>query len=137
MPVILLLVSASLALPTPQSATAMINPALVPLFGIEANIYSTTQPGSCVGFNNINIPCTCPPPRDEFIDRLQQFVSAGTAFGIPIAFPTDDSIQSQLDRIDACIDTLQSFDNTTPGEGCPIAAAPNFSATQASLLQLL
>jgi hypothetical protein len=133
----LALAATALALPQPQSATIMINPALVPPFGIEAGIPSGTQQGSCQGANNVNIPCECPPAWDEFIERLEQFVSAGNAFGIPVTFPTDASIESQLSRIDACIDTLQSVDDAALGEGCPIAAAPNFSAIQASLLQQL
>ena len=136
--VILALGATALALPAPQSVVVTIdsiNSALIPPFGLEAGILSTTQPGSCLGANNINIPCQCPPPLDEFTERLEQFVSAGNAFGIPVTFPIDNSIQSQLDRIDACIDTLQSFDDTTLGEGCPIAAALNFSAIQAELLQ--
>jgi hypothetical protein len=49
----------------------MIDPALIPLFGIKANIDSTTQLGSYMGFNNINIPYTYLLPRDKFIDLLQ------------------------------------------------------------------
>ena len=134
---ILALVATALALPEPQSSTIIIDSALVPSFGVEAGIPSTTQQGSCQGANSVNIPCQCPPVWDEFIERLQQFVSAGNAFGIAVTFPIDTSIQSQLARINACIDTLQSIDNAALGEGCPIAAAPNFSAIQASLLQQL
>jgi hypothetical protein len=134
---ILALAATALALPKPQSNTVIIDSSLVPSFGIDAGILSTTQVGSCEGANNINIPCQCPPARDEFIERLEQFVSAGSTFGISIAFPKDNSIKSQLARIDASIDTLQNIDNTALGEGCPKAAAPNFSAVQAILLQQL
>lgn len=132
---VLALAATAIALPTPPQATVVIDLALIPSFGIEAGIPSTTQPGSCQGAGNVNIPCQCPPAWDEFIERLAQFVSVGNAFGVPVTFPTDDSIQSQLDRIDACIDALQNVDGTALGEGCPIAAAPNFSAIRANLLQ--
>jgi hypothetical protein len=134
---ILALAATALALPEPQLTAQVIDSTLVPFFGIEAGVPSATQPGSCQGANNVNIPCSCPPAWDQFVERLQQFVSAGNVFGIPIIFPTDNSIQSQLSRIDACIDTLQNMDDSALGEGCPIAAAPSFSAIQASLLQQL
>jgi hypothetical protein len=41
-----------------------------PFFGIEAGVPSSTQPGSCQSANNANIPCSCPPPWDEFVERL-------------------------------------------------------------------
>ena len=132
---ILALAVTSLALPAPQLTT--LESALVPYFGIEAGVPSTTQLGSCQGANNINIPCQCPPAWDDFIQRLEQFASAGNAFGIPVSFPVDDSIQSQLDRINACIATLQNIDDVALGEGCPMAAAPNFKDIQTSLLQQL
>ena len=43
---IVALVATSLAIFTLQSATTIIDPALVPPFGIEAGIPSLTQPGS-------------------------------------------------------------------------------------------
>jgi len=118
------------------SSTGTIDPSLVPAFGIQAGVPSASQPGSCQGANDINIPCQCPPSTDAFIQRLQQFAAAGNAFGIPITFSTDVSdmsVQTQLNRINACINTLQNFDDTTKGAGCPAASAPNFSAVQASL----
>jgi hypothetical protein len=139
-PVIFALAASAFALPNPQPvqlSNIVLNTDLIPDFGVTSGIPSTTQLGSCQGADDTNIPCQCPPNLDVFITRLEQFVDAGNAFGIPVTFPTDDSIQSQLDRVDACISTLQNIDNIALGEGCPIAAAPNFSAQQATLLQQL
>jgi hypothetical protein len=47
----------------------------------------------------------------------------------------DMSYATQLERVDACIITLQNFDNTVKGAGCPAASAPNFITLQAGLLQ--
>jgi hypothetical protein len=134
---ILPFVVAAVALPAPQTLTIVIEQTLIPAFGIDSGIPSVKQLGSCQGANDIDIPCQCPPTLDNFAARLSQFVAAGDVFGIEIAFPTDSSVQSQLARIDACIDTLQNMDDTVLGQGCPIAAAPNFGAIQASLLQQL
>jgi hypothetical protein len=76
------------------------------------------------------ISCQCLLSPELFLERLEQFVAVGNAAGVPVSFPTDYSVQSRPARIDACIDTLQSFDDVL-GEGCPIAAAPYFSALQA------
>ena len=129
-----------LAVPAPQADYVTIDPTLIPAFGIVPGIPSTSQPGSCQGANGVNIPCPCPPDWDAFVQRLEQFTSAGKAFDIPLAFSADVSDMSfatQLDRVDACIITLQNFDNTVKGAGCPAASAPNFIALQAELLQNL
>ena len=131
------LVVSAFAIPTPQTVTDVIDASFIPPFGAVSGIPSATQPGSCQGASNINIPCQCPPNKDVFQARLTEFVSAGSAFGITVSFPTDNSVQSQLERVNACIVTLQNIDNTVLGEGCPIAAAPNFSSLQEGLLQLL
>jgi hypothetical protein len=135
---LLTLLTPILALPAPQTDYVAIDPTLVPAFGIVPGIPSISQPGSCQGANGINIPCPCPPDRDEFIQRLEQFSSAGKAFDIPLSFSTDMddmSYATQLERVDACIITLQNFDNTVKGAGCPAASAPNFITLQAGLLQ--
>lgn len=135
---LLALVGPIFALPSPQTEYNTIDPTLVPTFGIISGIPSTSQPGSCQGANDVDIPCQCPPNSDAFIQRLDQFTSAGNAFGIPINFSTDVndmSVETQLDRINACIITLQNFDDTAEGEGCPAASAPNFITMQTSLLQ--
>ena len=96
---------------------------LVPQFGVTPGIPDPNQAGSCLGFNNAAIPCFCPPPRDQFIDRLNEIVAAGQAFGHPAQFPTDDSAASQAARLNALTVTMQNFNNTASGVGCPKAAA--------------
>jgi hypothetical protein len=135
---LLALLSPIAALPAPPTADAMVDPILVPAFGIVPGIPSTTQLGSCQGANGIDIPCPCPPDRDAFIQRLEQFNAVGRAFDVPLNFSTDLSdmtLATQLGRVDACIITLQNFDNTVPGAGCPAASAPNFIALQGAILQ--
>jgi hypothetical protein len=41
---------------------------LVPDFGVERGVLSTTQPGACFGLNDVNMQCTCPPDRDVFLE---------------------------------------------------------------------
>ena len=128
------------ALSAPRADYVAIDPTLVPEFGIVPGIPSTSQLGSCQGANGINIPCPCPPDRNAFIQRLEQFASVGMAFDVPLNFSTDIgdmSYATQLDRVDACLITLQNFDNTVKGAGCPAASAPNFITLQAMLLQEL
>ncbi len=139
---VLALVAPIFALPRPQAGdtTSTIDPTLVPAFGLVAGIPSTSQLGSCQGSNDVNIPCSCPQDMGAFIQRLEQFSSAGNAFGIPVTFSddvNDMSVATQLDRVNACIVTLQNFDDTSEGVGCPAASAPNFLTVQASLLQQL
>lgn len=136
--VVLALSAPIFGLPAPQTEYNTINPSLVPAFGIVPGIPSVSQLGSCQGANDVNIPCTCPPSIDPFIQRLEQFTSAGNTFGIPLSFSNDAgdmSVSTQLDRVNACIITLQNFNDTVLGAGCPAASAPNFIAIQASLLQ--
>ena len=128
------------ALPAPQGDYVTIDPILVPEFGIVRGIPSTSQPGSCQGANGINIPHPCPPDREAFGQRLEQFSAEGEALDTPLNFlrnATDVSYVTQLNRIDACIITLQNFDNTVQAAGCPAASALNFTALQAILLQQL
>ena len=102
-----------------------INPILVPDFGVTAGVPSTTQPGSCQGLNGVNIKCTCPPPRQQFLAKLNQFVGQGTAgkSGEPISFPEGNDPASIALQNHALIITMQNFDDTVKGEGCPAAAA--------------
>ena len=77
---------------------------------------------------------------DVFNQLLEQFVSAGQAFDVPLRFSKDTNDMTpatQLDRVNACIVTLQNFDNTVKGAGCPAASAPNFITLQATFLQQL
>ena len=47
-------------------ASGGVDTSLVPDFGVVAGT-SPDGTGNCKGINNINIPCSCPPARDEFI----------------------------------------------------------------------
>ncbi|KAI0369417.1 hypothetical protein BV20DRAFT_363776 [Pilatotrama ljubarskyi] len=96
-----------------------VDPALVPDFGIQAGA-SPDGHGNCVGFGGKLIPCSCPPPRDQFINDLNANVAAGHAVnnpGIPISFPTGPSKADQQARIAALLVTLQNING--PGIGCP------------------
>ncbi len=137
---ILVLAAPLFAHPAPQADYDTIDAELVPTFGIVAGVPSVSQLGSCQGADGIDIPCGCPPNMAPFIQRLEQFTAAGEAFDVPLTFSkdsTDMSPATQLDRVNACIITLQNFDNTVKGAGCPAASAPNFIALQAELLQQL
>lgn len=99
-----------------------VNPALVPDFGVTRGI-PTAQAGTCQGLNGAAIPCFCPPDREPFIDRLNQYVDAGNAFGIPVSFPDGSDAASITAQNNALVVTLQNFNNTAKGVGCPQGAA--------------
>lgn len=105
------------------SAGGTITDAQVPDFGVTAGVPDPKQAGSCLGLGGATIPCFCPPPRDEFIARLNEIVAAGNAFGHPAEFPTDDSTASAAARKSALIVTMQNFNGTASGVGCPSKAA--------------
>jgi len=110
-----------------------VDPNLVPQFGVTAG-QSPDGTGNCIGINNIKIPCACPPDRQSFIDSLSANVAAGHDVnnpGISVTFPTDNSIASQITRMQASITALQNLHGA--GVGCP-AASTTFSA-QLSALQ--
>jgi len=101
--------------------------ALTPQFGVVAG----TNPdghGNCDGVDGANgqpilIPCSCPPPRDQFIQSLAADISAGHAVNntvVSVSFPTDDSTASQLARINAATVALQNLFG--PGVGCPASS---------------
>jgi hypothetical protein len=101
---------------------------LAPDLGVTAPLPPTGF-GDCIGPNvgangkPINVPCSCPPSRDAFIKALTRDVQAGKAVNNPsvkISFPTGDSVQDKLGRINAAAVTLQNLDG--PGKGCPFAA---------------
>lgn len=129
------------ASPSPNAAPAPssggVDPALVPQFGHAAGL-DPTGTGNCAGVTNsagavIEVPCSCPPDRNSFIQSLNANVAAGHAVNNPtiaVSFPTDNSQASQLARIDAAIVTLQNLNG--PGVGCP-AASTTFVAQQAAI----
>ncbi|KAL7279514.1 hypothetical protein PYCCODRAFT_1439817 [Trametes coccinea BRFM310] len=111
--------SAAAAPAASPAASGGVDPSLVPDFGVVAG----TDPdgtGNCKGINNINIPCSCPPPRDEFIASLNANVAAGEAVNNPsvkLSFPSGNSKADQQARINALLVTLQNIHG--PGVGCP------------------
>ncbi|KAH8085949.1 hypothetical protein BXZ70DRAFT_978485 [Cristinia sonorae] len=110
---------------------------LVPQFGRQSGINPDGN-GNCDGVNGPNgrpilVPCSCPPPRDQFIQSLNANVAAGHAVnnpGIQVSFPTDNSKNSQLARINAALVTLQNLRG--PGVGCP-ASSTTFVAQQKAI----
>ncbi|KAK8113465.1 hypothetical protein PG984_013991 [Apiospora sp. TS-2023a] len=116
-----------------------ISESVIPDFGLTAGVPSKSQPGSCVGANNINIPCTCPPSKAAVASTLTTFVSRGKAGSVPIAFPDpakDTSLAANRARINAIVNTLQNlnFDKTgRTGDGCPAASFPDLAAVQKKL----
>ena len=118
------LIATIAAVPSPKVRRG-INRALVPNFGVTAGTPSPKQHGSCQGLNDAVIPCFCPPSRDEFIDKLNQFVKQGTAgqSGIPITFPEGTDPASITAQNNALVNTFQNFNDTQKGVGCPQGAA--------------
>lgn len=105
--------------------------------------------GDCDGAVNdasgkpIKVPCACPPDRNSFIQvralciaafptihltsrdsqALDANVAAGKAVNNPsvkVTFPTDNSKESQITRINAALVTLQNLNG--PGKGCPASS---------------
>ncbi|KAK7190868.1 hypothetical protein DPSP01_007867 [Paraphaeosphaeria sporulosa] len=101
---------------------------LVPEFGVEAG-QSPDGTGNCLGLNNVKIPCSCPPDRQEFIQKVQAAAAAGNSEGVPIKFPLGGSSASKKARIGASIIVLQNLNGR--GVGCP-AASTTFLAQQAA-----
>ncbi|RPD55050.1 hypothetical protein L227DRAFT_580027 [Lentinus tigrinus ALCF2SS1-6] len=100
-------------------ASGGVDPALVPDFGVTPG-QSPDGTGNCKGVNNINIPCTCPPSRDEFLASLNANVAAGHAVNNPpvlTPFPTGNSKADQQARIATLLSTLQNLHGA--GVGCP------------------
>ncbi|KAG8928982.1 hypothetical protein FRC02_006146 [Tulasnella sp. 418] len=131
----------SVATPTSsavQSTETTSNPtssvaALAPDLGFESGI-NPTGTGDCDGAvpGGPKIPCSCPPPRDEFIRQLEANVAAGVAVNNPtvrVSFPLDDSKESQRARIIASLITLQNLEG--PGKGCPAVSTTLNSQLQA------
>ncbi|TFK20415.1 hypothetical protein FA15DRAFT_128013 [Coprinopsis marcescibilis] len=123
--------------PAPAPPAGGVNPALVPEFGHPAGL-NPTGTGDCDGIRNaagqvVKIPCACPPNRNDFITSLNANVGAGFAVNNPsvrVSFPTDNSKESQLTRMQAALVTLQNLRG--PGVGCP-AASTTFLAQQQAI----
>jgi len=145
----------SAASPTPASSPASPNPsptsgtptvaqidALAPPLGFTAG-KNPTGTGDCDGAVNgadgkpIKVPCSCPPDQATFNQHLVGDALAGHAVNNPsikVSFPLDNSVQSQLARVDTALVTLQNLFG--PGKGCP-AVSTTLSAQQAALLKQL
>ena len=120
------------------NATGPISESAIPDYGLAAGVPSRSQPGSCVGANNINIPCACPPSKAAAASALTAFVARGRAGRVPVAFPgaADTSLAANRARVDAVVNTLQNFnfDRTgRAGDGCPAASFPALAAVQRRL----
>ncbi|THH05162.1 hypothetical protein EW145_g5000 [Phellinidium pouzarii] len=112
--------------------------ALTPRLGFSSGV-NPTGTGNCDGAVNgangqpIEVPCSCPPARDVFIQSLAQDIAAGHAVNNPsvsVSFPTDNSTSSQITRIQSSLVALQNLNG--PGQGCP-AASTTLSAQLAAL----
>jgi len=134
---LLLKFSANSASAWPVNMRRDVDPTLVPPFGISPGV-NPDGTGNCDGTiggdgKPILVPCSCPPPEDQFLAALNANVAAGQAIHNPdakLSFPTDTSKQSQLDRMEACIITLQNLFDF--GKGCPVAAT-TYLAQQAAI----
>ncbi|KAF8516467.1 hypothetical protein BU17DRAFT_67473 [Hysterangium stoloniferum] len=133
-------VRAPAPVPDPAPASGGFNPALVPDLGFTAG-KNPTGTGDCDGAVNgadgkpIKVPCACPPDREAFLRAVQADVAAGHAVNNPtvqVSFPTDNSVASQLARINAATISLQNLRG--PGQGCPVVST-TLQAQAAALKQ--
>ncbi|KAH8986488.1 hypothetical protein EDB92DRAFT_2022059 [Lactarius akahatsu] len=132
------------AAPSPASgapSAAQIE-ALAPPLGFTAG-KNPTGTGDCDGAVNgangkpIKVPCSCPPDQATFNQHLVGDVLAGHAVNNPsvkVSYPLDNSVQSQLSRVNTALVTLQNLFG--PGKGCP-AVSTTLSAQQAALQKQL
>jgi len=111
---------------------------LAPSLGAQAGL-NPTGTGDCDGAVKdasgapVKVPCACPPDQTTYINALTADVAAGHAVNNPsiaVSFPTDNSPQSQITRIQAALVALQNLNG--PGKGCP-AASTTLLAQQSAL----
>ncbi|KAH9059968.1 hypothetical protein EDB87DRAFT_1809611 [Lactarius vividus] len=116
--------------------------AVAPPLGFTAG-KNPTGTGDCDGAVNgadgkpIKVPCSCPPDQATFNQHLVGDVLAGHAVNNPsvkVSYPLDNSVQSQLSRVNTALVTLQNLSG--PGKGCP-AVSTTLSAQQAALQKQL
>jgi hypothetical protein len=92
--------------------------ALVPEFGVKTGD-GDDGTGNCITpFAAAKIPCTCPPPRAQYLAQLTAAVQAGNTFGLPAPFPTGTDNASQIARFQTMLAVLQNI-NGAKGRGCP------------------
>ncbi|KAF9265276.1 hypothetical protein L218DRAFT_957467 [Marasmius fiardii PR-910] len=105
---------------------------LIPQFGHQAGL-NPTGTGDCDGIPGApKIPCSCPPPRNDFINALNANVAAGHAVknpSVPVSFPTSNSKGDQIARLQASLVTLQNLNG--PGVGCPAVSTTFLKQLQA------
>jgi len=125
-----------------SSVTAAQINALAPKLGFTAG-KNPTGTGNCDGAINggdgkpIQVPCGCPPDQATFNQHLLADVTAGHAVNNPtvkVSFPLDNSVASQLARVDTALVTLQNLNG--PGKGCP-AVSTTLTLQQAGLVKQL
>lgn len=134
--------AATAAAPAASSAAGTASEAqiaqLAPDLGFSAGV-NPTGTGDCDGAVNgadgkpIKVPCQCPPDQTTYVNALTADVLAGHAVNNPtvaVSFPTDDSTQSQITRINAALVALQNLNGS--GKGCP-AASTTLLAQQKTL----
>ncbi|KAJ3223678.1 hypothetical protein HK099_000853 [Clydaea vesicula] len=104
-----------------------VDASLVPDFGANKGINPKNGGGDCDGAVRkpgssefVQVPCSCPPDRPEFLAKLNEFVAAGNARGIKVSFPTGNSNADKIERINTALVTLQNLNG--PGVGCPAAS---------------
>ncbi|KAI0275927.1 hypothetical protein BGY98DRAFT_746690 [Russula aff. rugulosa BPL654] len=133
--------SASPSASSSSVTAAQIN-ALAPQLGFTAG-KNPTGTGNCDGAINgangkpIQVPCSCPPDQATFNQHLLGDVNAGHAVNNPsvkVSFPLDNSVASQLARVDTALVTLQNLNGS--GKGCP-AVSTTLTLQQAALLKQL
>ncbi|KAH9987106.1 hypothetical protein BJV77DRAFT_803861 [Russula vinacea] len=116
--------------------------ALAPQLGFSTG-KNPTGTGNCDGAINgvdgkpIQVPCSCPPDQATFDQHLFADALAGHAVNNPtvkVTFPTDNTIASQLARVDTALVTLQNLNG--PGKGYP-AVSTTLTTQQAALLKQL
>jgi hypothetical protein len=110
-----------------------VDPGLVIDFGINPNT-NPTGTGDCDGFNGVKIPCSCPPSRGDYLASLNANVVKGFDVnnpGVPAPFPTGNSQQDRIIRLQTQISSLQNLFGA--GKGCP-AAATNWNPILADLI---
>jgi hypothetical protein len=113
-----------------------VDPSQVPDFGLQSGL-NPTGTGDCDGIKNaagvvVKVPCSCPPPRADFIKSLNENVAAGHAVNNPsvaVSFPTGNDKNSKIARINAALVTLQNLHG--PGVGCPAASTTFVAQLQA------
>ncbi|KAH9849463.1 hypothetical protein C2E23DRAFT_737174 [Lenzites betulinus] len=111
--------AASSVFAAPALHARNVDPSLVPPFGVVAGSGADGH-GNCVGVNGVLIPCSCPPPMDQFLASLNANVNAGHMLNNPpiaAPFPTGNSKPEQQARIATLLSTLQNLHG--PGVGCP------------------